>query len=85
MKVKIRLDTVTDIARFVLIANQVKSKVLLTNNEGMCTDGKSFLGVAHAQEFTNLWCECEEDIYTKISDFVVTERVSENDTNHDAI
>ena len=71
MKVKIRLDTVTDIARFVLIASQVKSNVLLTNNEGMCTNGKSFLGVAHAHEFENLWCECEEDIYSKITDFIV--------------
>lgn len=70
MKIKVRLDTVTDIANFVLIANQVKSNVYLTNNNGLKVDGKSFLGVAHAHEFDELWCECEEDIYTKIQNFI---------------
>lgn len=71
MKVKIRLDTLTDIAGFVLAASTVKSKVYLTNEEGLRVDGKSFLGVAHAHEFSNLWCECEEDIYSKIQDFII--------------
>lgn len=70
MKAKIRLDTITDIANFVLIASQVKSDVYLTNNQGLTANGKSFLGVAHAHEFEDLWCECDEDIYTKIQSFV---------------
>lgn len=70
MKIKVRLDTVTDIANFVLIASQVKSNVYLTNNNGLKVDGKSFLGVAHAHEFDELWCECDEDIYTRIKDFI---------------
>ena len=70
MKVKVKLDTVTDIANFVLIANQVKSNVYLTNNNGLKVDGKSFLGVAHAHEFDELWCECDEDIYVKIQYFI---------------
>ena len=71
MKAKIRLDTITDIANFVLIASSVSSPVYLTNDAGLRVDGKSFLGVAHAQEFDNLWCECEEDIYSKINNFIV--------------
>ena len=71
MKVKVRLDTVTDIANFVLIASQIKSDVYLTNNNGLKVDGKSFLGVAHAHEFNELWCECERDIYSAIKDFIV--------------
>lgn len=71
MKIRVRLDTVTDIANFVLIASQIKSNVYLTNNRGLKVDGKSFLGVAHAHEFDELWCECDEDIYTKIQSFVV--------------
>lgn len=70
MKIKVRLDTVTDIANFVLIASQVKSDVYLTNNKGLKVSGKSFLGVAHAQEFDELWCECERDIYSLIKDFI---------------
>lgn len=71
MKVRIRLDTVTDIANFVLVATSVKSPVYLTSDSGLKVDGKSFLGVAHAHEFDKLWCECEEDIYSKIQNFVV--------------
>ena len=71
MKVKVRLDTVTDIANFVLIASQIKSDVYLTNNNGLKVDGKSFLGVAHAHEFNELWCERERDIYVAIKDFIV--------------
>lgn len=70
MKIKVRLDTVTDIANFVLIASQVKSNVYLTNNNGLKVDEKSFLGVAHAHEFDELWCECDEDIYTRIKNFI---------------
>lgn len=71
MKTRIRLDTVTDIANFVLIASNVKGDVFLTNANGLKVNAKSFLGVAYAQEFTEVWCECEEDIYNKISKFVV--------------
>jgi hypothetical protein len=71
MRQRIRLDTVTDIANFVLIASQVRSDVYLTNDNGLKVNGKSFLGVAHAHEFDSLWCECDEDIYTKIQSFIV--------------
>lgn len=70
LKVKINLDTITDIANFVLIASTVKSDVYLTNAKCLRVSGKSFLGVAHAKEFDELWCECEEDIYTKIQQFI---------------
>lgn len=74
MRIKVRLDTVTDIANFVLIASSVKGKVALTNSDrSLITDGKSFLGVAHASEFDSLWCESDEDIYSKIQQFVIEE------------
>lgn len=71
MKIKVRLDTITDIANFVFIVSQVKSNVYLTNNNGLKVNGKSFLGVAYAHEFDELWCECDEDIYTKVQSFIV--------------
>ena len=70
MKVKIRLDTTTDIANFVLAVNNIKEKVYVTDGNKLCIDGKSFLGLAHAAEFEELWCECERDIYSLISTFV---------------
>lgn len=69
MKVKIRLDTATDIANFVLAVSKVKEKVYVTDGDRLCINGKSFLGIAHAAEFDELWCECERDIYSLISAF----------------
>ena len=72
MKVKIRLDTVTDIANFVLAVSDVKPEVFITSGR-ICINGKSFLGLAHAKEYSELWCECEENIYQKIEAFVINE------------
>ena len=72
MRVKIRLDTVTDIANFVLAVSDVPSEVYITSGK-ICISGKSFLGLAHAKEFSDLWCECDEDIYYKITSFVINE------------
>lgn len=71
MKVKIRLDTTTDIANFVLATSKVKEKVYVTDGKRLCIDGKSFLGLAHACEFDELWCECDSDIYSSIEPFVI--------------
>lgn len=76
MKVRIRLDTMADIANFVLIANSTPKAVLLTNNDHLCVDGKSFLGVAYSREFNDLWCETEADLYTKLQPYIVTDTPS---------
>ena len=79
MRARLRLDTITDVASFVLIASTVKEKVYLKNDSGLVVDGKSFLGVAHATEFKTLWCECERDIYRKIERFVVVDDKDQED------
>jgi hypothetical protein len=72
MKAQIRLDTVSDIAHFVLLTSSVHEPVYIKDAEGrFCVSGKSFLGLAHAQEFGELWCECEKDIYSLIKDFII--------------
>ena len=78
MRVRVRLDTATDVANFVLIVNDIKTRVFLTNEDGLRVDAKSFLGVAHAREFNKLWCECEEDIYSRIEPFVIVECGEDN-------
>lgn len=75
MKARIRIDTVSDIGNFILSVANVKSPVYVMDDKGKCVDGKSFLGVAHATEFDELYCVCDEDIYRKIKDFVVEEDV----------
>ena len=74
MKAKIRLDTVTDIGNFVVAvttATEKNEKVYVTDGDRLCINAKSFLGLVHAREFEELYCECERDIYTKIEQFVV--------------
>jgi hypothetical protein len=78
MRVRLRIDTVTDIANFVLAVADVKDPVLLKSDNGLVVNGKSFLGVAHASEFHHLWCECDSNIYSKIEHFVIIEDESEN-------
>ena len=76
MKLRVRIDTLTDAARFVYIISKVtkpEEHVYLTNGERLCIDARSFLGVIAAKEFGSLWCESEKDIYTAIKEFEVIE------------
>lgn len=79
MRARIRLDTITDIGNFVVAvttATDRNDKVYVTNGGRLCIDGKSFLGLVHAREFDELYCECEKDIYSKIQQFVLLEELN---------
>jgi hypothetical protein len=76
MRVRIRIDTVSDIGHFILAVADVKTPVYIEDNRNKRVDAKSFLGVAHATEFEELYCVCKEDIYNKIKYFVVEEDVN---------
>lgn len=71
MRVKIRLDTLKDAQRFAEIAESCEGWVHITDSNGMCVNGKSVIGALHAMEFSEIWCESENDIYTKIQGFVI--------------
>ena len=73
MKVKIRLDTVTDANKFAAITSTLEGKITITDTKGLRVNAKSVLGALYALEFTELWCESENDIYSHIRDFVVIE------------
>ena len=71
MRVQINLDTMKNVQRFVNIASAHKANVYITDNAGLCVSAKSLLGALYAMEFDELWCECDEDIFTAIKDFVI--------------
>lgn len=71
MKNKIRIDTMQEVSKFIGIVSQLDGKITITDNQGLCVNAKSVLGALHALEFTELWCESENDIYTAIEDFIV--------------
>ena len=70
MKVRISLDTMSDVSKFVAITSGVSHPVYLTS-EHFKVSAKSLLGVLCSMEWDNVWCECEEDIYYKIEKFVL--------------
>lgn len=73
MKVKIRLDTITDIGNFVVAVSHATGKndnVYVTDGNRCCISAKSFLGLVATKDFNELWCESEKDIYSAISPFV---------------
>lgn len=71
MKNKIRLDTMCDVNKFVNICASVQGEVHLTDKRHFRVNAKSLLGVMYSLEFEEVWVESEEDIFNKISDFVI--------------
>lgn len=71
MKVKLQLETMSDISRFVQLCSQVKENVSVTDSIGHCVSAKSLLGMIYTMEWTDVWCECEKDIYFIIKEFVI--------------
>ena len=70
MKVKISLDTMSSVSQFVSITSAIEHPVYLTSGH-FRVSAKSLLGALCSMEWDDIWCECEEDIYTKIAQFVV--------------
>lgn len=80
MKVKIILDTISDIGNFVIAVSHATSKhdkVYVTDGDKCCVNAKSFLGLVATRDFKELWCESDKDIYRAIYPFVATE-IAEN-------
>jgi hypothetical protein len=71
MRAKIRLDTMKDITQFVNICSKVSSPVHITDGAGLKVSAKSVLGVMYSMEFGEIWCECDEDIYSQIEHFTI--------------
>ena len=70
MRVRVELDTMTDVIQFVNIATSIKEPVYLVG-EDFKVSAKSLLGARYSMEWSEIWCECERDIYTKIEKFVI--------------
>jgi hypothetical protein len=69
MRVKINLETMSDVTKFVSITSLIDVPVHLVNGD-FRVSAKSLLGAVYTMEWDEVWCECEKDIYTKIEQFV---------------
>ena len=70
MRVKIELETMSDVSEFVTIVTKIAEPVHLVS-EHFRVNAKSLLGALYTMEWDDVWCECERDIYTKIEKFVI--------------
>ena len=71
-KVKIRLETLTDINKFINIVTPLPGKIVIKNsNEDFIVNAKSIFVMVCALNYDDLWLESEHDIYSHIKDFLV--------------
>jgi hypothetical protein len=68
---KIRLETESDIVNFIAMVTPLRCQVVVTDGEGMRVNAKSMLGMLYAMTFSEMWCECDQDIYMLIREFCV--------------
>lgn len=71
MRVKIRLDKMSDINKFVSICSAEKENIFLTDGNNYTVSAKSMLGALCSLEWDELWCVSEVDIYNKLKEFIV--------------
>jgi hypothetical protein len=70
-RTQIRLDTLSDVNKFVEVMSRLADQVWLEDGSGIKVSAKSLLGAIYTMEWDEVWCECEVDIYDKIEKFVV--------------
>ena len=72
-KIRVILDTQSDVCEFVNIANTIEEDVYLEDNKNFRANGKSMMGVMYGKfEFEELWVLSEfEHLPTKFSKFIV--------------
>lgn len=73
MKVKVRLDTLSDIRGFVGAVSNVCAEVHLTDGNNLTVSGKSILGAMYTMEWSEIYCTCDTDIYRFIERFIIEE------------
>lgn len=58
-RVRILLETQSDVLEFVNTANKIKEEVYLVDNTYNVVNGKSLLGCLYSLEFNEIWVESE--------------------------
>lgn len=73
MKVKIRLETLSDIREFVSTATSIDACIHLTDGNRLTVSAKSILGAMYSMEWSDIYCTSDKDIYMAIRKFVIEE------------
>ncbi len=73
MRYRIRLDTMSDVNKFVKLATKHTGKIMLSDGDAFSVSGKSLLGAMYTMEWDQVFCESDTEIYRLIKDFIVDE------------
>ena len=68
---KIELTTLKDVNAFVKSVETLPGRIVLCDGTGFCVNAKSLLGAMASIEWSDLYCESEEDIYSAIQTFCI--------------
>jgi hypothetical protein len=72
MKQKIRLETLSDIHKFVDIVSHINEQVYLEDDAGYKVSAKSLLFAAVAKiEWNTIYCSCDKDISGMILPWII--------------
>ena len=70
-KVRIRLETFSDVQNFVNKAASANAEILLTDGNKFCVSGKSLLGAMCSIEWDKIYCESSLPIDHLLLDYLV--------------
>ena len=54
-RIKIRIDTMSDVSKLVAVATKAKGRVILTDNNDFKVNGKSLLGAIYPMEWSEVY------------------------------
>ena len=64
MRIKIRLDTMSEVTSFVADMTKSGANVFLTDrNRNFIVSAKSMLGAVYSMEWEEVWCESDDNIF----------------------
>lgn len=71
MRQRVRLETMTDIQKFVGVVSRTGEKVTLEDGDGHCVSAASLLGALYSMEWNEVYCYCPKDISGMILPWIV--------------
>lgn len=75
IKWKIRLNTITDIQKFVETISIIEEEVFLENDNGLKLSAKNVLEAVLSVEWKDVYCVCDKDISTLIQPWITKREV----------
>lgn len=71
MRQRIRLDTMSEIYKFVNVVSRIDYEVFLEDNTGYKVSARSLLGALCSMEWEEVYVHCEKDISGSILPWII--------------